>query len=290
KAPPLSMFLTFTLQWMHRRVAWVFPLSRLPTNEDLMLFSKLSVIICSLFQATFRIKMLKEFPDLHCVYGSSSRPCRHCGGGKAFRCDLCGKTFSYRRSLKVHQRRHTGDKMNYCKECGSGFPTSSALKKHELYHSGVKDHLCDQCGSSFTTADHLKDHKRVHTGEKPYKCRHCDKSFSRSSGCNRHERTHIEENFSCDQCDKSFKNFTSYSKHKRSHAANKLFHCYQCAKSFTSLSALCKHQRDHAGLKSLDHNESDETERSSSGFRVRLKHLEIRLHRVQLESPVKSVS
>uniref|UniRef100_A0A3B4GW91 C2H2-type domain-containing protein n=1 Tax=Pundamilia nyererei TaxID=303518 RepID=A0A3B4GW91_9CICH len=162
------------------------------------------------------LKMLKEFPDLHCLYGSSSQPY----------------------------------KMNYCKECGRGFPTSSALKKHVLIHSGVKKYVCDQCGSSFTTAGELKVHKRVHTGEKPYKCRHCDKSFSRSSSHNLHERTHMEENFSCDQW----------------------------------------HQCDHAGLKSLDHNDSPETERSSSGFRVRLKNFEIRLHRVHLESPVKSAA
>ncbi|CAI5669680.1 unnamed protein product [Oreochromis niloticus] len=100
----------------------------------------------------------------------------------------------------------------------------------------------------------------------------------------------MEVNFSCDQCDKSFRNLSSYSEHKQFHTVNKLFHCYQCAKTFTSLSALCKHQPDHAGLKSLDHNESEERERSSSGFRVGLKNLEIRLHRVQMESPVKSVS
>uniref|UniRef100_A0A3P9DV10 C2H2-type domain-containing protein n=1 Tax=Maylandia zebra TaxID=106582 RepID=A0A3P9DV10_9CICH len=125
-----------------------------------------------------------------------------------------------------------------------------------------------------------------HTGEKPHKCRHCDRSFSHSSTCNRHERAHVEGNYSCDQCDKSFRNLSSYSAHKRSHVTNKLFHCYQCAQTFTSLSALCKHQRDHSGLKSLpslDHSESEDTERSS-GFCVRLKKLEIRLHRVQIES------
>uniref|UniRef100_I3JK58 C2H2-type domain-containing protein n=1 Tax=Oreochromis niloticus TaxID=8128 RepID=I3JK58_ORENI len=150
--------------------------------------------------------------------------------------------------LKIHQRKHTGDKLKYCKECG-----------------GVKKHLCDQCGSSFTTAGHLKRHKRVHRGEKPYKCRHCDKSFSQSGSRNKHERTHMEGNYSCEQCDKSFSNLSSYSAHKRSHVTNKLFHCYQCVKTFTSLSALCKHQHDHAGLKSFpsqDDSESEERETS----------------------------
>uniref|UniRef100_A0A3Q4HMH5 C2H2-type domain-containing protein n=1 Tax=Neolamprologus brichardi TaxID=32507 RepID=A0A3Q4HMH5_NEOBR len=198
-------------------------------------------------QSSFLLQLLYESD----TDGSNSQPCHHCGGGKAFRCDICGKTFNWQRSPKIHLRRHTGHKLKYCKECGKGFPT----------------------------AGQLKTHKRVHTGEKPYKCRYCDKSFSHSANRNCHERTHMEGNYSCDQCDKSLENFSSYSEHKRSHVTNKLFHCYQCAKIFTSLSALCKHQRDHAGLKSLpslDHGESAETERSSSGFRVRFKTLEIR--------------
>uniref|UniRef100_A0A3Q4HE85 C2H2-type domain-containing protein n=1 Tax=Neolamprologus brichardi TaxID=32507 RepID=A0A3Q4HE85_NEOBR len=55
--------------------------------------------------------------------GSGPEPCHHCGAGKAFRCDVCGNTF---KKKSVHQRRHTGDKMNYCKECGKGFPTSNS--------------------------------------------------------------------------------------------------------------------------------------------------------------------
>uniref|UniRef100_A0A3Q4G601 C2H2-type domain-containing protein n=1 Tax=Neolamprologus brichardi TaxID=32507 RepID=A0A3Q4G601_NEOBR len=143
------------------------------------------------------------------------------------------------------------------------------------------------------TSNHQRDqktHQRSHTGDKMNYCKECVRGFHTPSHCNKHERTHMEVNFSCYQCDKSFRNLSSYSEHKQFNTENKLFHCYQCAKTFTSLSALCKHQPDHVRLKSLDHNETQERERSSSGFSVRLKNLEIRLQRVQMESPVKSVS
>ncbi|CAI5671106.1 unnamed protein product [Oreochromis niloticus] len=122
-------------------------------------------------------------------------------------------------------------------------------------------------------------------------CKQCGRGFTTPSELREHELCHSEvKKQVCDQCGSSFITADHLEVHKRSHAVNKQFHCYQCAKTCTSLSALCKHQRDHAEPKSLDHNESEETERSSSGFRIILKNLEIRLHRVQMESPVKSVS
>uniref|UniRef100_A0A3P9CTW7 C2H2-type domain-containing protein n=1 Tax=Maylandia zebra TaxID=106582 RepID=A0A3P9CTW7_9CICH len=197
---------------------------------------------------------------------------------------LPGLCFSHSGNRNRHE--HTHMEGNYsCDQCDKSFRNLSSYSEHKRSHVTNKLFHCYQCAQTFTSLS-LKRHKRVHTGEKPYKCRHCDKSFSDSGNRNRHERTHMEGNYSCDQCDKSFRNLSSYSEHKRSHVTNKLFHCYQCAKTFTSLSALCKHQRDHSGLKSLpslDHSESKETERSS-GFSVRLKKLEIRLHRVQIES------
>uniref|UniRef100_A0AAX7U223 C2H2-type domain-containing protein n=1 Tax=Astatotilapia calliptera TaxID=8154 RepID=A0AAX7U223_ASTCA len=153
-------------------------------------------------------------------------------------------------------------------------------------HTEERPYQCDLCEKTFKSPHDLRQHQQIHTRKRLYKCSYCERSFSHSSNRNIHERAHMEGNYSCDQCDKSFRNLSSYSAHKRSHVTNKLFHCYQCAQTFTSLSALCKHQRDHSGLKSLpslDHSESEDTERSS-GFCVRLKKLEIRLHRVQIES------
>lgn len=48
-----------------------------------------------------------------------------------FLCNICGDSFQRNEYLKIHMRRHTGEKPYKCRFCEKGFPRSTDLKMHE---------------------------------------------------------------------------------------------------------------------------------------------------------------
>ncbi|XP_077590602.1 uncharacterized protein LOC144208557 [Stigmatopora nigra] len=111
----------------------------------------------------------------------SIRPTKH------FQCLFCGKVFNYLSSLKVHVRRHSGEKPFSCTVCGKCFAQKTYLKLHQRVHSGEKPYSCPNCGRSFSQKSSLNIHFRTHTGEKPYSCVECGKCYAYKYGLNHHQ-------------------------------------------------------------------------------------------------------
>ncbi|XP_069810674.1 oocyte zinc finger protein XlCOF8.4-like [Dendropsophus ebraccatus] len=145
-----------------------------------------------------------------------------------FVCSECGKTFTSKYNLVLHQRLHTGEKLYSCPVCGKCFTQNSQFLIHQRTHTGEKPYSCKECGRCFAYSSGLAKHLKIHTGEKPFACNECGKCFSKKEHLKSHERIHTGERpFPCPECGKCFRHKANLGKHIRTH---KIISCCKCGK------------------------------------------------------------
>ncbi|KAL6091884.1 hypothetical protein STEG23_002810 [Scotinomys teguina] len=101
-----------------------------------------------------------------------------------------GRSLSSLLQCLSHQAARSAKKPYKCDDCGKSFTWNSELKRHKRVHTGERPYICGECGNCFGRQSTLKLHQRIHTGEKPYQCSLCGKSFRQSSNLHQHHRLH----------------------------------------------------------------------------------------------------
>ncbi|QRR11751.1 C2H2-type zinc finger protein (plasmid) [Burkholderia sp. MS455] len=193
---------------------------------------------------------------------------------RTFVCDVCHKTYSSRRALKMHQLTHDKGRTYSCTSCDEVFGNSITLARHKKAHlreeslgidsqDGPPDGLnsfneenlsdarkvtytCQDCGAKYTHPGSLARHKKMHTEGKAFACDTCGKLFGASSDLKEHKKSHSDvKPYMCQICDAKFKHKKSLAMHNQDHVDEKSFVCGVCDKWFRSSRDLKNHEIRH---------------------------------------------
>ncbi|CAH0557337.1 unnamed protein product [Brassicogethes aeneus] len=80
-----------------------------------------------------------------------------------FTCTYCNKDLLTKKGLRLHERKHTGEKLKYCFICSSQFTRTNHLLRHLGTHDkpGL-EHDCSDCSEKFAKAADLMQHRKIH--------------------------------------------------------------------------------------------------------------------------------
>lgn len=113
-------------------------------------------------------------------------------------CEYCGYRTRIRGNLRVHKRRHTGEKPFSCNICNATFAARYQLtthcERHVDMHLRRNRHWCKDCNLGFLSSRALYHHRPLHAEVKKYKCNLCNKSYAQAAGFAQHKRWHRSRN------------------------------------------------------------------------------------------------
>ncbi|XP_063001288.1 telomere zinc finger-associated protein [Elgaria multicarinata webbii] len=162
-------------------------------------------------------------------------------------CPTCHKSFLSKYYLKVHNRKHTGEKPFECSKCGKCYFRKENLLEHEARNCLSRSEqvfTCSVCQQMFKRRMELRLHMVSHTGEMPYKCSSCIQQFMQKKDLQSHLiKLHgAPKPHACPACSKCFLSRTELHLHEAfKHRGEKLFVCEECGHRASSRNGLQMH-------------------------------------------------
>ncbi|XP_052746251.1 zinc finger protein 37 [Bicyclus anynana] len=110
-------------------------------------------------------------------------------------CELCGKVLPSLSHLRYHMPSHAEQKQFKCDVCDKTFAFKRNLTTHAVIHSESRPRVeCTVCGKNVSNKNNLWRHMFSHKDTRPYyKCEVCDKNFTSVQGRNEHV-LHVHSN------------------------------------------------------------------------------------------------
>ncbi|WAR12631.1 XFIN-like protein [Mya arenaria] len=173
---------------------------------------------------------------------------------EALACTICSQEFASQHTLKIHMRKHTGEKPHTCCVCSNSFISKFKLHLHlKKIHAKLwmKKVHCKTCFALFDNEKAMLKHKDEHnrrdeeedisdSGSLQHKCKECGKSFKWKKNLDSHMKFFHEETSTktCGVCNKVFPNNKLIEEHMKTHSNN----CNYCGKHYTSENVLKTHE------------------------------------------------
>ncbi|XP_037970456.2 myoneurin [Plutella xylostella] len=176
------------------------------------------------------------------------------------RCPICNRHYKSRFSFKKHvdakictkevgwQKKDNGNKNFFCDSCGKGFAKKYSLYIHIKFEheKSYKSFDCAWCDKKFPAASRLKYHMVKHTRERNFTCETCGGKFVTKPALVYHTRIHTGETpYACEFCDMKFLSTSRRMDHVRRRHMGATQQCDICSSKFKTPSGLRKHRRRH---------------------------------------------
>ena len=178
-----------------------------------------------------------QLPIQNVTFPSQASPAHTCA---------CGKTFSYKKTLKRHINRTKPTHQFTCQRCPRRCDTNNQLKLHQFTHqeTAVKKYVCERCGNHFAYPQSLSRHiAQIHTASNEFICDACGMGFGTQCLLNHHKISmHSVNKHACTQCNKTYKHKYHLTHHiQKIHEGIGLKECNTCHKTFKKQNDLTRH-------------------------------------------------
>ncbi|XP_058056871.1 zinc finger protein 30 homolog [Anopheles bellator] len=129
------------------------------------------------------------------------------------KCSECSKIFATNSIVKQHIKQvHSATRSHVCNICGITYKYLKSLKLHLQNH---EKRVCPECDTVFSSVYAMLRHRKGHVKEStPFQCAFCNRSFKQKADLKSHDRLRGRA-FQCDICCHSFNKQMFLTNHKR---------------------------------------------------------------------------